>query len=130
MPVNRLYQRQPEGLRLSYAEDELVPSAARTASGDSGELTGSYDEATTLRVQLNVTAVAGTAPTLDVLLEDTVDGANWNAVGTFSQKTAVARDVINITTPFARRLRVRWTVAGTTPSFTFAVHAIAQGAAT
>lgn len=100
--------------------ENLVASAARTASGDSGALKG-WGSAKSVRAQLNVTAAAGTTPTLDVVIEDTVDGTNWNAVGTFAQKVATGREVINITGLFGETLRVRWTVAGTTPSFTFAV---------
>lgn len=100
--------------------DTLVPSAARTASGDTGTLNG-WGVPNSARVQLEVTAAAGTSPTLDVVVEDTLDGANWNVVGTFAQKVGTGREVINLSTPFADRLRVRWTVAGTSPSFTFAV---------
>lgn len=102
-----------------------VPSAAQTASGNSGTLTG-YGPATSLRAQLNVTAASGTTPTLNVIIEDSLDGTNWNTVGTFAQKTAAAREVINITTPFSDLLRVTWTVGGTTPSFTFAVDWLPQ----
>jgi hypothetical protein len=102
-----------------------VASAAVTASGNSGALTG-YGAATSLRAQLNVTAASGTTPTLDVVVEDSLDGTNWNTIGTFTQKTAAAREVINITTPFGDSVRVRWTVGGTTPSFTMAVHWVAQ----
>ncbi len=91
--------------------------AVRTASGDSGPQSGFGDERT-LRAQLNVTAAAGS---LDVVLEDTLDGANWNVIGTFTQKTAVGREVVNVTIPFTDRLRARWTLGGTAPSFTFSV---------
>jgi hypothetical protein len=100
--------------------DTIVASAPRTASGDSGVLAG-WGVPTSLRAQLNVTAAAGTGPTLDVVLEDTLDGVNWNVIGTFAQKTGPGREVINVTTPFTDRLRARWTVAGTAPSFTFSV---------
>jgi hypothetical protein len=100
--------------------EALVPSAARTTSGNSGVIEG-YGPATALRLQLNVTAASGTTPTLNVIVEDTFDGTTFNTVGTFAQKTAVSREVINITTPFTDRLRVTWTIAGTTPSFTFTV---------
>lgn len=98
----------------------VLPSAARAASGDSGAqpLNGL---STTLRCQLHVTAVAGVAPTLDVVIEDTLDGTNFNTIGTFTQATAATRQVINITTPFTDTLRVRYTIAGTTPSVTFSV---------
>lgn len=105
--------------------ETLVASVARTASGDSGLLPG-WGVASTLRVQLDVTAAAGTTPTLDVILEDTLDGVNWNVVGTFTQRTAAGRQVINVPAPFADRLRVRWTIGGTTPSFTFSVVAYSE----
>lgn len=100
--------------------EQVVASAARTTSSQSATLTD-YGPAQTLRAQLNVTAASGDTPTLDVLIEDTLDGTTWNTVGTFAQKVTTGREVINVTTPFADRLRVRWTVAGATPSFTFAV---------
>lgn len=100
--------------------DAVVASAARAASGDSGALSG-WGVASTLRCQLNVTAASGTSPTLNVVIEDTLDGANWNTIATFAQRVAAGREVVNVTTPFTDRLRVRWTVGGTTPSFTFAV---------
>jgi hypothetical protein len=98
----------------------FAASAGRTASGDSGPQ-GGYELATSLRAQLNVTAAVGTGPTLDVVLEDTLDGTNWNVIGTFAQKTGPGREVINVTSPFSDRLRARWTVGGTAPSFTFDV---------
>lgn len=104
-------------------EDVPVPSVTVTANGDTGPLTG-YGPAQTLRAQLNVTAITGT---LDVVIEDSVDGgATWNTVATFTQATAVSRQVLNVTSPFGSRLRVRWTVGGATPSVTFAVHWVAQ----
>ncbi|NUO35882.1 MAG: hypothetical protein HOQ45_02430 [Nocardioidaceae bacterium] len=110
----------PNRATTAFSEN-VVASAARTASGNSGALTG-WGSASTLRAQLNVTAASGTAPTLDVVLEDSVDGGTtWNTIGTFTQATTGARQVINVTTPFTDTLRVRWTVGGTTPSFTFAV---------
>lgn len=108
------------------AREQVVASAARTTSADSGALVG-YGPATSLRAQLNVTAFSGTSPTLDVVIEDTLDGTNWNTVGTFAQKVAAVREVINITTPFSDTLRVRWTIGGTaTPTFTFAVDWLPQ----
>lgn len=103
----------------------VLASAARTTSGDTGPLTG-YSTAESLRAQLNVTAAAGVAPTLDVVLEDTVDGTNWNAIATFAQKTATGREVLNVTTPFTDQIRVRHTIGGTAPSFTFSVAIYAQ----
>jgi hypothetical protein len=103
-----------------------IPSVRSRRRATVARLAG-YGAALSLRAQLNVTAASGTTPTLDVVIEDSVDGGvTWNTVGTFTQKTAVAREVINVTVPFADSLRVRWTVGGTTPNFTFAVHWVAQ----
>lgn len=104
----------------------LLASAARTVTGTSTPVAG-MASADTLRVQLGVSAASGTTPTLNVFIEDTLDnGATWNVIGTFAQKTAAGTEVINITTPFTDQVRVRWTIAGTTPSFTFAVDAFVQ----
>ena len=108
--------------------DVLVPSAPVTATGNSGPLNG-YGPAKVIRAQLEVTAVSGTTPTLDVVIEDTLDGVNWNVIGTFTQATVATRQVLNIATSFAETIRVRYTVGGTTPSFTFSVRAYFEGGA-
>lgn len=104
-------------------EETLVASAARTTSGsaESGEEWGAIDR---IRAQLDVTAASGTTPSLAVFVESTLDGTNWDTLpgGTFAAKTAAGREVITLTTPvIARRVRVRWAITGTTPSFTFSV---------
>lgn len=105
------------------AQVSLHPSATRTANGN-GSTQAGLAQTARLRVQLNVTAASGTTPTLDVVIEDSLDGTNWNTIGTFTQKVTTGRQVIDITTPFADTVRARWTIGGTTPSFTFAVDAI------
>lgn len=110
-----------EDITPAGTRETPVPSAARTATGVSSNLAG-YGATKTLRAQLNVTATSGTSPTLNVIIEDSLDGgATWNTVGTFAQKTTAGREVINITNPFSPLLRISWTIGGTTPSFTFAV---------
>jgi hypothetical protein len=109
-------------------EEVLVPSAARTTSSqiESGE---DYGEVDRVRAQLDVTAASGTTPNLTVFVESTLDGTNWDVLpgGTFAAKTAAGREVINLTAPVvARRLRVRWAITGTTPSFTFSVRIMGE----
>ncbi len=94
-----------------------APAAARTVSGNSGPQVG-YGRARSLIAELNVTAADGT---LDVVIEDTLDGVNWNIIGAFSQKQAAGREVLRIAQPFTDRLRTRWALGGTQPSVTFAV---------
>lgn len=97
-----------------------LASAARTTSSNSGPLPG-FGDWTKFRAQLAVSAASGTTPTLDVVIEDTLDGTNWNTVATFTQKTAAGAQAVDVTGLFSDQLRVRWTIAGTTPSFTFDV---------
>lgn len=114
-----------ETTSVQYKEVELLPSAARAASGSSGPFDG-FGPAVSLRILLDVTAFTTAAGnTLDVVVEDTIDGVNFHTIATFTQRTATGREVINVSTPFARRIQVRWTVAGA-PAATFRVIAVAQ----
>lgn len=119
----------PQRPNTYFATQELAASSVRTVNGNSGDFTG-YGPASSLRVQLDVTAFTGTSPTLDCVVEDSIDGVNWNVIGTFAQKIGVGREVINVTTLFSDRIRARWTLGGTTPSFTFSVVAASQTPAT
>jgi len=111
---------------VGYWNETLVASAARTTTGNTGNIFG-YGAATSLRVLLDVSAASGTTPSLTVLVEDSFDGGtNWNTIGTFAAKTAVSREALNITTPLSELIRVSWTITGTTPSFTFSVNTIAR----
>lgn len=106
----------------------FLPSAARTTSGtqDLSPGIGDYDR---VAIYVPVTAASGTTPTLDIVLEDSPDnGTTWFTVATATQLTAVGQAAIRlgINTAFAGRLRLRWTIGGTTPSFTFSALFAAQ----
>lgn len=122
----------------------LVGSASRTASGngDGVDLVALNGDTPTamppsLRVQVDISAVSGTTPTLVVVIEDSLDGGQtWNVVGTFASLNSVTRAVIGIAPsgvaqaagfvwPFnPRKVRARWTIGGTTPNFTFQVRGV------
>lgn len=100
---------------------ELLASAARTATASS-EGTAAVENFDEIIVYLDVTAVSGTSPTLDLVYETSPDdGTTWFTHTTFTQVTATGKAIKLITTPgsFAR---VTGTVGGTTPSFTYSVH--------
>lgn len=109
-------------------QGEVVPSASRVASGNSGLLESFGAE--TLDLAVDVTAASGTTPTLDLTLEYSTDGGlTWFApdpVEAFAQIIA-ATSVIQRFEPKAKYYRVVWAIAGTTPSFTFAVDAFLNG---
>lgn len=100
--------------------ETVLASAARTTTANGGIITG-WGAAKTIRAQLQVTAASGSTPTLDVLIEDTLDGTNFNTIGSFTQATGTTREVINITGLFSDRVRISWTITGGSANFTFSV---------
>jgi hypothetical protein len=99
----------------------LVNEAAQTASGDSGAITN-LGGVTAPKVQLHVTEVSGADfPTLTVVIEETLDGTNWNEIGKFSETGAVGRETISLSDPLAETIRVGWTITGTSPLIRFSV---------
>lgn len=101
-----------------------VASAARTATGNGSAFdTTSFNS---IEGFLTVTAASGTTPTLDVRLETSLDaGTTWSTVAAFAQATA-ATTKNKVFGPLGDSCRWAWTIAGTTPSFTFSVAAEAN----
>lgn len=120
-------------------EFAILPSAARTVSANGPDLVAPSAER--VIVWLNVTAVSGTTPTLDVAIQgkDPVSGAYVTllsfaqATGTGAQVAALGAEADKATAPLAsafpvpRVLRVVTTIGGTTPNFTFSVGATLIG---
>lgn len=102
----------------------LVPSAARTTSGNSGPL--SLADAATVDLQVTVSAVSGTTPSLALSVQWSDDGTNFGAPDgggdTFTAITA-AGTVVKQLQAKGLYMQIVWTITGTTPSFTFAVTA-------
>lgn len=76
-------------LRAARSHDlNCHPSAAETATGNDTAI--ELADKGTIRLTLIVTAVAGTAPTLDVTVETSQDNGvtdAWRTLGTFTQAT-------------------------------------------
>lgn len=108
---------------------ELVLQAEATvitASGNTGQIDiSSYKEALLF---LDVTAVGGTAsPTLTCFI-DTYDfnSAKWYQLPvTITAITATGQTLVPFTN-FGETIRLRFTVTGTTPSFTFGASVVAK----
>jgi hypothetical protein len=104
--------------------DADVASAARTTTGSSTAF--DVGSAESFEAVLTVSAASGTTPTLNIALETSIDnGATWQSVGAFAQKTGVATEN-KVFGPLGDRCRWTWTIGGTTPSFTFAIDAEAN----
>jgi hypothetical protein len=96
-----------------------VASAAKTATTT---LTAfSTVDVENINATLVITAASGTNPTLDLTLETTADGTNYYTVGTFAQQTTTQAGLARIFGPLGATSRWKFTVGGTTPSFTCAI---------
>lgn len=114
---------------IGGSTDTIVASAAKTTTAAGAGVAG-FGSANTLIVQLACTASGGTLPTLDVLIESTLDGTNWFLVDTFTQivTTGVAiRQIPKATQPWADTIRASWTIGGSVgPTFTISVVAFSN----
>jgi hypothetical protein len=100
------------------AQATVVPSAARTANGNTSAFTGWTRAAGSAK--LDVTAASGT-PTLTVFVEDSPDGATWTVRDTFGAKTGISNETRALPAVMDTYQRVRWTITGGTPNITFSV---------
>lgn len=98
-----------------------VASAARTSTGNSGTI--SVPTGGAISGILVVSAQSGTTPTLDVTLEESYDnGTTWTAIWAAPRFAAATGNVIIPAMAVMGLRRWVWTIAGTTPSFTFAIN--------
>ena len=100
----------------------VVASAARTTTGNSGALDAPNDARLVLAVA--VTAASGTAPSLDVTVEWSMDGGATFCAADTADSMAQLATAVNRVKSFSIKgdsYRVVWTIGGTTPSFTFTV---------
>lgn len=121
---------------LTVAGVSIEASSAKTVTGVGATITNASGRGAIFF--LNVSAVAGTAPTLDVRVQvqDPVSATWFDVPGAaFIQRTAISTallcvspDVVEaanskVSYPIPRTYRLAWTIGGTTPSFTFSVGA-------
>lgn len=98
-----------------------VASAALTTTTTTAAFTPAFG--TTYIVNVPVTAVTGTTPTLDIGVEESDDsGTNWYRVYDFPRITATGSYRSPPLTLRGNRVRYVQTVSGTTPSFTRAIN--------
>jgi hypothetical protein len=66
------------------------------------------------------TAMSGTLPELDVVVEHSVDGiAGWDTLATMTTLTDVGSEVVEVTGTVRQYLRVSWTLTDTDPAATW-----------
>ena len=118
---------------MSYAAREIVASAARTVSGNSAAVPAggavSYGRPDTIALAVNVTASSGTSPSMAIGVEWSLDGTNFLAADPADAFTAAFTangGKVKLFNVLAAMYRIVWTISGTTPSFTFTVHELAD----
>jgi hypothetical protein len=101
----------------------VVPSAARTATGNGDVLTGWHAGALAWAAapQSRLTISAGSGTSLTVIIEDSPDAVTWTTRDTYPAQTGVATVTRALPATLAAYQRVRWTIVSPTPSFTFSV---------
>jgi hypothetical protein len=113
--------KQPIDVQDHWVESvALLPSAARTASSNTADI--DVGRFICGEICLDVTAVSGTSPSLDVYIEgkNQVSG-KYKTLFSQTGITAVWTWWFTITTLAFKYIRVRWVISGTSPSFTFSV---------
>jgi uncharacterized integral membrane protein len=103
----------------------LKASGAVTANGQSDAQDVSiFDEGLLL---VDITTVSGTSPTLDLTIQTEING-KWVALPgvSIAQQTAANALAVALTN-FGKKIRLSWTVGGTSPSFTFSLAFIGKG---
>lgn len=115
-------------------------SAAHTASGSTAALAVPQG-VTNLTLNVPVIAASGTSPTLTLVLEGADALGNWYTLWTNATAITAAGDTTvffgpaltnNTTAPISAGVvvppvvRLRWTIGGTTPSFTFSASIVGR----
>jgi len=103
----------------------LVTSGARTSSGNSSDIDILHYR--NLDILIDVTAVSGTSPTLDVYIDGKFTAARkYYPIAQQTGITNVSQYLLQLRSIPYRYIRVRWVIGGTSPSFTFGVYAEAS----
>jgi len=112
VPTEAQSRYKPAGMTLY--------SGTVTASGNSADIDVSTISA--LEIELKVTAVSGTSPTLSVYIEGKFEvTGDYKPLVYQEGITATGIWYFTINPINFRYIRVRWVVSGTSPSFTFTV---------
>lgn len=98
---------------------QLVPIAARTASGNTADLIAPFGA--NVRILYTVTVVSGTAPTLILAVQGKSSSGNYHTVHLFSTISIIGSNSVYIEA-LPNTYRIRWIIAGASPSFTFEVY--------
>lgn len=120
--VDQLIMTQAEFESSSGVEPGVIlhEVAAETTTGNGASVDNAAASANGAVAHLHVTA-ASVSDTLDVIVQHSVDDSVWVDLITFAQKAAAGSERVEVTGTVNRYARARRVIAGTAPSFSFAV---------
>lgn len=102
----------------TYGDNFTLVAPGTVVTGN-GQTTGrAVGYIHTLRLDRQVTAASGTTPSMTVVIETSPDNATWSTLVTYTAATAPGTER-KVMAALDRYVRARWTVTGTTPSFTW-----------
>jgi len=132
MGEQRLFDEQGRPIQVMLAlaqQATLHTSAAETATVTGADV--DTEQLGSANFYLDVTAVTGTTPTLDVKIQekDPVSGKYFNLFS-FTQQTAISRERksygLGAGELLGKVIRYVATIGGTTPSFTFSLSMVGR----
>ncbi|WWQ12985.1 hypothetical protein PQ43W_39 [Ralstonia phage PQ43W] len=126
---------EPGGGDVGQNRDMLIATlTAAAANGQTSDLTNFVGRG--LQLGINVIAMAGTTPTLTVIIEgkDTASGVYYTILSTAPMTTTGFRNItvypgalstayVSTPQPLPKTFRVRWAIGGTTPAVTATIGA-------
>lgn len=111
---------RPNRARVGHpAQQTLVPSAARNTNGNGTVSAWWKGRPTAAQTRLSITAASGTSPQLTLIVESSPDQITWTTRDTYPVQTTTATVTRALPTIPEQFVRFRWTITGTSPSFTF-----------
>lgn len=96
----------------------LADIATMTATTTGASQDNSASSTNGYVAHLHVTDSAGTTPSLITTIEHSTNNSTWSTLATFSTLTTYGSQTLSGTGTVNRYVRVKYTISGTTPSFT------------
>ena len=112
----------PTDIQNRYKAPLTLYSGTVTANGNTPDI--DVSPYSVIELELKVTSVSGTSPTLSVYIEGKFENTgDYKTLASQENITATGAWFFTINPNAFRYIRVRWVVGGTNPSFTFRVDA-------
>jgi hypothetical protein len=112
----------PTDIQNRYKAPLTLYSGTVTANGNSIDV--DVSPFSVLEIEIKVTSVSGTTPTLSVYIEGKFENTgDYKTLASQTGITATGIWFFTVNPNAFRYIRVRWVVGGTSPSFTFRVDA-------